>query len=554
MNTNQGILLVGIAFLILYAFIGTASAKTWYVDKDLNDFPEANFTNKGESLNNTTVNRNGYSMVATAYINNTMSVLPIDTTINSEELELVPGEIIVKFKPNVSVEPSISTKGIATIGCRSIDALNEQHGVTSLENVFKTAKKAVAKEIPDLTNIYILKLPKDTNILSIAEVYQKNPNVVYAEPNYIAHICVKSNDPYYSQQWAHQNMQSEQAWDIETGDPNVVIAIIDTGVDWDHPDLAANIWNNTNEILDGNDTDGDGYIDDIRGWDFVDTTLPVYPGEDSNVRDNDPMDFHGHGTHCSGIAAAVTNNGVGIAGMCWNCKIMAVRSGYKGADGTGYLESDDTATAIVYAADNGADVISMSWGDYTNSSLIKDTIDYAYCKGVVLVGAAGNDNTKTRVYPASYDNVIAVSATNSSDTKALFSNYGSWVDVAAPGINIKSTLFDDTYASWSGTSMSTPFVAGLAGLILSKNLTFSNEEVRNILRSTADSVISTEYIGLGRINVYNAILRNSTLLANFDSSQDDIIVQDVISINGTVSGNNFHKYELYYGLGVCPTN
>ena len=543
MDKKYGILIISVAILFL-CFVGTASAKTWYVDSDLQDFPYADFTNtlQGKSSNNAT------------YSNNTMIVFPFGTTINSEEHEFVLGELIVKFKPRVCVNSQISTKGIVTTGYRSIDTLNEQHGVISLGKVFKPAKKPVAKEIPDFINIYILKLPIDADIPSIAGAYKKNPNVEYAEPNYIAHICVKPNDPYYSQQWAHQNMQSEQAWDIEKGDSSVVIAIIDTGVDWDHPDLAANIWNNTDEILDGNDTDGNGYVDDIRGWDSVDTTSPVYPGEDGTVRDNDPMDFHGHGTHCSGIAGAVTNNGMGIAGMCWNCKIMAVRSGYKGADGNGYLESDDTAAAIVYAADNGADVISMSWGDYTDSSLIKDTIDYAYFKGVVLVGAAGNDDTKTRVYPASYDNVIAVSATNSSDTKARFSNYGSWVDVAAPGININSTVFDDIYVSWSGTSMSTPFVAGLAGLILSKNSTFSNEEVRNILRSTADPVISTEYIGLGRINAYNAILRDSTLIANLDSSLDDAIVQDVISINGTASGNNFHKYELYYGLGVYPTN
>ena len=332
--------------------------------------------------------------------------------------------------------------------------------------------------------------------------------------------------------------------------PSVAIAIIDTGVDWNHPDLAANICANPGEIAgNGIDDDGNGYIDDIRGWDFVNF-------------DSDPMDDNGHGTHCSGIAAAETNNGVGVAGVCWNCAIMPL----KGLDEQGSGYHSDLAIGIQYAADNGADVISMSWGSYSYSNLIKDVIDYAYSQGLVLVGSAGNHDTYKVIYPAGYSNVIAVSATDNTDSKAFSSNYGSWIDVAAPGVNIYSTMptyqvylntkygIQKNYAYLSGTSMSTPYVAGLSGLILSRNQIFSNEEVRNILRSTVDPVISTEYIGLGRINAYNAILRNSTLIANLDSSRDDACVQDVISINGTASGNNFHKYELYYGLGVYPTD
>ena len=422
MDKKYGILII-CAVILFLCFVGTASAKTWYVD-----------------------------------------ALPIDTTINSEGHEFVPGELIVKFKPSISVKPSVSTTGIATIGYRSIDTLNEEHDVTSLEKVFKPAKKPVAKETPDFTNIYILKLPIDANIPSIAEAYKKNPNVEYAEPNYIAHICVKPNDLYYSQQWAHQNMQSEQAWDMERGNPNITIAIVDTGVDWNHPDLAANIWNNTDEIPgNGIDDDGNGYVDDVRGWDFVNS-------------DSDPMDDNGHGTHCSGIAAAETDNGVGVAGVCWNCAIMPL----KGLNVYGSGKSSDLAIGIQYVADNGADIISMSWGSYSSSNLIKDVIGYAYVQGVVLVGAAGNDNTISKFYPAGYDNVIAVSATDSNDDKASFSNYGSWIDVAAPGVSIYSTMptyqvylnteygIPQNYAYLGGTSMSCPFVAGLAGLILSK--------------------------------------------------------------------------------------
>jgi subtilisin family serine protease len=493
-----------------------------------------------------TVNESG------TYTGTSIIVLPngtIQTTIDIEEPEFVPGELIVKFKPYVSVNASISTKGIATIGYCSIDTLNEQYGVTSLEKVFETAERPVTEEISDLSNIYIFELPKDADILSIAEVYQKDPNVEYAEPNYIAQICVTPNDPYYSQQWAHQNMQSEQAWDIETGDPGVAIAIIDTGVDWGHPDLAANIWNNTDEIPgNGIDDDNNGYIDDVRGWDFVNS-------------DGDPIDDNGHGTHCSGIAAAETDNGVGVAGVCWNCAIMPL----KGLNMYGSGGSSDLAIGIQYAADNDANVISMSWGSYGYSNLIKDVMDYAYVQGVVLVGAAGNDNTISKFYPASYDNVIAVSATDSNEDKASFSNYGSWIDVAAPGVSIYSTMptyqvylntqygIPQNYADLSGTSMSCPFVAGLAGLILSKT-NFSQEEVRTILRSTTDNISPNKYIGIGRINAYNAILRSSTPIANLNSSLDDATVGGTINITGIAKGSTFMNYSVCHGEGVYPSN
>ena len=480
---------------------------------------------------------------------NDMAVSLIETMPKLKGHEFVQGELIVKFKSSVSVKPSISTTGLATIGYRSIDILNEQYGMTSLEKVFKTAEKPIVKEIPDLTNIYILEFPKDADILTIAKEYQKDSNVEYAEPNYIKYTCIVPNDPYYSQQWAHQNMQSEQAWDIETGDPSVVIAIIDTGVDWNHPDLTANIWSNTDEIG-GNwiDDDGNGYIDDVRGWDFVNS-------------DSDPVDDNGHGTHCSGIAAAETDNGVGVAGVCWNCAIMPL----KGLNEAGSGASSDLAIGIQYAADNGADIISMSWGSYSYSNLIKDVIGYAYVQGVVLVGAAGNDNTISKCYPASYDNVIAVSATDSNDDKASFSNYGSWIDIAAPGVSIYSTMptyqvylntqygIPQNYSDLSGTSMSCPFVAGLAGLILSKT-NFSQEEVRTILRSTIDNISPNKYIGIGRINAYNAILRSSTPIANLNSSLDDATVGGTINITGTAKGSTFMNYSVYYGEGVYPTN
>jgi parallel beta-helix repeat protein len=460
---------------------------------------------------------------------------------NQSNQRFVPGEFIVKFKGSVSVPKTMGITGV-----QSIDRLNKNFGVISVKKVFKTNTNFLQK-------IYKFTVPINSDILAIVKEYKNNPLVEYAEPNYIYHTTATPNDSSFSSQWPHQNMQSELAWNITQGNESVIIAIIDTGVDWDHPDLADNMWNNTDEVEDGNDTDANGYIDDIRGWDFVDTTNPGCTDTDCTTRDNNPMDFNKHGTHCSGIAAAVTNNSIGIAGTCWNCKIMAVRAGYD-CSPYGCLDNDDSAAAIEYAADNNASIISMSWGGYSSSSLIQDAINYAYTRGVVLVAAAGNDNTDSKLYPAAYDKVIAISATDSGDQKASFSNYGSWVDVSAPGVSIYSTVWNDTYASYQGTSMAAPFVAGLAGLILSKNSSFNQEEIKTILHSTTDNVSSSQYIGIGRINAYKAIQRNFTPVAILNSSLDDAVISGIVNIIGTANGTGFQNYTVYYGSGIYPSS
>jgi subtilisin family serine protease len=489
-------------------------------------------------------------------------------TKNVDNINFVPGEFIVKFKAESVVDVSESPDGWYTTGILSVDVLNEKHHVSSIEKLFECHEDQI------LFNIFKFNVPNYSNINSIVQEYSMNPNVIYAIPNHISHICVTPNDPDFNLQYALHNtgqtngtidadIDAPEAWDIEKGDENIVIAIHDTGVDYDHPDLEDNIWINTGEDLNGNgivdpsdfndvDDDGNGFIDDIRGWDFVDTDFPVYPGEDGTIRDNNPMDFHGHGTHCSGISSAATDNNIGMAGVCWNCSIMSVRVGYMAPSGNGYMEHDDCAVGMAYAADNGAHIVSMSWGSPDIDPLIEDAVNYSYSQGVILVAAAGNYNSIFKLYPAGYDKVIAVAATDHNDSRARFSNYGSWVDVAAPGVYIYSTLFNDTYDSWSGTSMSTPTVAGLVGLILSKNPGFNQEEVRTIIRSTGDSVISEHYIGTGRINAYKAIQRDSTPIANLNSDLDDIFIYDEITIKGTASGTTFIEYTVCYGEGIYP--
>jgi len=489
----------------------------------------------------------------------------------------VPGEFIVKFKTNAIVDIKKSFDGVTIIGMPSIDYLNEIHHVNSIEKLFNSNKKFEEKN-PYKYNIFKFSVKQDSDILSIVKDYTKNQYVIYAEPNYIIHMYETPNDLEFNKQWALYNtgqtggtpdadIDATEAWDIETGDKNIIIAVPDTGVDWNHPDLENNIWVNPGEDINDNgivdpsdfndiDDDGNGFVDDIRGWDFVDSNISAFPGEDGTVRDNDPMDFGGHGTHCSGIASAVTNNNEGIAGVCWNCSIMPIRAGFITHSERSEGELDDIAAGIIYAADNGADVMSNSWGSFDFSNLIKDAMDYAYSQGVVLVAGAGNFDVNQKCYPAGLDNVISVAATDHNDNRVALpywgSEFGSWIDIAAPGADIYSTMFNDTYSYESGTSMACPHVAGLAGLILSKNPDLNQEEIRTILRSTTDEVNSEFYIGTGRINAYKAIQRDSTPIASLNSILDDAIVSGEVSILGTASGSTFVNYSVWYGEGVYP--
>lgn len=308
---------------------------------------------------------------------------------------------------------------------------------------------------------------EDKSVEQAVQEYEKNPDVEYAEPNYIYTIQWTPNDPdFSSRQWGPQKVQAPEAWDVTRGSSSTRIAIVDTGVQYDHPDLAGKV---------------------VRGYDFVDD-------------DSDPYDGNGHGTHCAGIAAAVTDNGRGIAGMAPNATIYAVRV----LDDNGSGTLDDVANGIIHAADNGADVISLSLGSPNDSITLKEAVNYAWEKGVVVVAAAGNNGSSQPTYPAYYSNAIAVAATDSDETKASFSNYGSWVDVAAPGVDIYSTYTGSSYRSLSGTSMATPHVAGLAGLLDAQGRSAS--QIRAAIENTADPISGTgTYWSKGRINAYKAV-------------------------------------------------
>ena len=402
--------------------------------------------------------------------------------------------------------------------------------------------------------------------------YRADPNVEYAEPNYLRYTSLTlPNDPRFPEQWALRNtgqsgglvgadIRAAEAWDTARGAPGVVVAVIDTGVDWNHPDLAGNIWVNTAELagLPGVDDDANGYVDDVRGWDFV--SVPpdwVSPDEDPGPRDNDPMDFKGHGTHVAGIVAAVTDNATGIAGVSWYSKIMALRAGYADPEGSGLFETSDEVAAIVYAADNGAKVINMSFGGFEPSKTEKTALDYASARGVTLVAAAGNDRCRCREFPAAYANVIAVAASDRNDNSARFSNFGPWIDVAAPGVDIPSTYPSGGYENLAGTSMAAPHVAGVAALLAAQHPDFSPGKIRQALRfSAADRGPAgwDERFGYGRVDAAAAVSLDAICEAQIDTPADGASVSGTVEIRGTARCDEFDHYEVWWGEGRTPAS
>jgi subtilisin family serine protease len=358
-----------------------------------------------------------------------------------------------------------------------------------------------AGETPDLKCIYRIQVDAGAGdrVQDLLDACRRNPDVEYAELSHVLSICVQPDDPEYGKQWGMEKIAAPEAWETCRGSDNIVIAVIDTGVDYNHRDLQGNIWCNEAE-LNGTpnvDDDGNGYIDDIHGYNFA-------------YNNSDPNDDHGHGTHIAGTIAAIGNNGLDVAGLCWNARIMALKMLDAGGDGS----SADAAPAIYYAVANGADVISLSWGSDEDSRVIKDAIAYARRQGVLVVAAAGNDGSRALFYPASYPEVIAVASTESDDRRSLLSNYGDWVDIAAPGSGIVSLAPTDISlaagrnaftATLSGTSMATPFVTGACALLLAANPFLTSAEVEKMLLSTGDPIAAGICASNARLNVGRAL-------------------------------------------------
>jgi len=347
---------------------------------------------------------------------------------------------------------------------------------------------------------------------AVRDTLARDPHVAFTELDHAIHAAEAfiPNDPGWPNQWGPLKMGAPVAWSITTGAPHVVIAVLDSGTQLTHPDLAANLWTNPGELPDnGLDDDGNGKADDIWGWHFYhewawDGTQYTYlPRQDNRVADD-----YGHGTHVAGIAAARIHNGVGIAGMAGTARLMTV----KVLDQYGNGWYSDLAQGIVYAVDNGARVINISAGGKPSSQMLQEAVDYAHARGALVVAAAGNDGGAV-LYPAACEGALAVAATDQNDLRASFSNHGPQVDVAAPGVSIYSTWYRGNYFIRSGTSMATPHVAGLAALIWSARPHLTSLQVSEIITATASDVNSgtlqlpgwDEYLGWGRIDAARAL-------------------------------------------------
>lgn len=336
---------------------------------------------------------------------------------------------------------------------------------------------------PELSGWSRLTFARPADPRAMAAAYARLPGVRWAQPNNLRRQTGVPDDSLHGQQWSLGAL----GWTWDQGAPaeEVVVGVIDSGVDWRHPDLAGQIWENPKEAAGepGVDDDGNGYVDDLRGWDFSDA--PDLPGVgDYLVRDADPDDESGHGTHVAGLIAAAPDNQLGIAGVAAGARLMILRAGFN-IGGSGYLQDDDVAAAIVYAADQGAQVVNMSFGDPNFSPLIRDVVRYAARAGCVLVGAAGNENSAEVFYPARLPEVIAVGATGRQGGVLAFSNYGYSLDLAAPGLALLSLLPGGQYGERSGTSMAAALVSGLAAGVLGRHPEFSAAQVRGALQQTA---------------------------------------------------------------------
>lgn len=345
---------------------------------------------------------------------------------------------------------------------------------------------------------YSVSVPVGTSMQQALAFWQSHPNVAIVTPDFELTTQSIPNDPSFGSLWGLSNNGSqggllnadiniEPAWALGTA-TSIVTAVIDTGVDYTHPDLASNIWSNTDEVVgNGIDDDGNGFVDDVRGWDFVNN-------------DNDPMDDNGHGTHVAGTIGAVGNNGIGVTGVAWTASIMPLK--FLDQSGSGSLS--DAIKAIQYARVNGAKIINASWGGGGFSSALQSAISQFITSGGLFVAAAGNEATNNDVtpsYPANYQGVISVGASTRTDTRARFSNYGTSVDVFAPGQSILSTLPGNRYGSLSGTSMATPQVAGALALLWGQNPTLSATTISQALINSTDNVLRASNSTHGRINV-----------------------------------------------------
>jgi subtilisin family serine protease len=415
-----------------------------------------------------------------------------------------------------------------------------------------------------LTGWHLLKTSENQTI-DFNSLKNSGQILQYQKNNVFKFHALIPDDPLYEKQWYHSRVKAPASWEYYTSNKKIIIAVIDTGVDYLHADLQGSLWVNEIEDLNGNgqldsldlnnfDDDGNGYIDDVIGWDFTDA--PRFP-DDGDFRnpDNDPMDAYpgGHGTQIAGIISAQTNNGIGIAGLLPGCLVMNLRAGTT----QGYLEEDDVARAILYAIENHAHIINMSFGDVVVSPFLEEVIAFAYDKGIVLVASAGNDGSDVIDYPAGFAQTISVGASNQENQRCSFSNWGQTLDLVAPGIEMLAPEPENDYREVQGTSFSAPVVSAAAALVLSKEISYNNEQVRNLVKSSATDLGVfgwDEYYGAGLVDMY-AIARNQgrAMLRIHSPLSGSSTAEAGIPLIITVQNADLANLRVSTGLGKNPS-
>ncbi len=413
-----------------------------------------------------------------------------------------------------------SIDGIAATGITSIDKLCSEIGVISVEPFYPgyLKKPALRREV---SRIYIFTLRDGLNARSFQDRLKREPHVEYADLYVIPELCYIPNDPDFGEQWFLPHIHADDCWNTVRGDTtsHVVIGIDDSGVYWDHPDLAANIWINAPEDINHNgvydsgdingiDDDGNGYVDDVIGWDF-------------GNNDNNPIeDFPFHGTIVAGCASEVTDNAIGGAGIGFSARLMCV----KATNSSGMMVG--AYQALTYAADNGAQVINCSWGSSSSGGYPQGIIDALCEEGVLIVAAAGNGNGPDTLFPAGYEHVLAVTATDNTDHLSPGAGYGDWVDVAAPGVGIYSAWDHSSYIIGDGTSLASPIAAGMAALMKTWLPYYDCDQLDSLIRLSADSIgeLNPDWPQAIRINAVNWLnlvgIDESLLPGNFTLAQN----------------------------------
>jgi subtilisin family serine protease len=560
---------------------------------------------------------------------------------------VAPGELLVRFRaegPHALracaedlARRGVSFQSASAARSDSLDQLRHRLGVRAVRALFRradgrplgeqrerlrarlasaradraAAPGRAARQLPDLSHVYRLRISKGADVHRAAALLRADPHVIWAQPNFVAEADFVPDDPFFASSgswgqsfrdlWGLERIGAPAAWDRSQGE-GVVVAVIDTGLDYEHPDVAANVWVHPGEDLNGNgrvdpsdfnglDDDGNGFVDDVRGFDFINSVDAdgdgFYDGPD-DVSDSDPFDDNGHGTHVAGTVAAVGNNGIGVLGVAPRARIMPLKGFGQGIPATIELLS----RAMLYAVENGARVINNSWSCSArcpDNPVAEEVVELANALGVVVVTSAGNKVDDVVFFsPENKRGTIVVAASTELDRPAYFTNFGMLVDVIAPGageptgsvrlpnrgiLSLRSSgivpaneafgeaVLDEEYLRWAGTSMSSPHVAGVAALLLAQRPELTSDEVRALIRTGADDIGTPGHDrtnGAGVANAAGALaLPSPSVRAEIASPRPGAVISQLVGeivLEGSAAGSGFERYELSIGAGAEPTS